>query len=84
MRLKLWKMTLYIVLAVSLAMVAAGVVTYRTMQDKPLVCIAASVYDDGTIIERPCPAEVGAVDGLRMTLPTPGRFYRPLAIPDPE
>lgn len=59
MKRKLWMAFCFIVLAFSLAMVAAGLITYRAMQaDRPLICIAASVYDDGTVIERPCPPEV--------------------------
>lgn len=52
--------------------------------DTPIICKAASVYTDGTVIERPCPVDVASEDGLRMTLPEPGHFYRPLVMPDPE
>lgn len=78
MKRKLWKALLWIVLFVSFGMMAIGLVNQRNLQaDKPLICVAASVYEDGTVIERPCPAEIGAADGLRMTLPTPGKLYRP-------
>lgn len=52
------------------------------IEPPPPTCIAASVYDDGTVIERQCPADAAPVDGLRMTLPEPGRFYRPGGMPD--
>lgn len=52
--------------------------------DQPVICKAASIYTDGTVIERPCPVDVASEDGLRMTLPEPGHFYRPLVMPDPE
>ena len=81
MKRKLWIAFLVIVLAVSLAMIvysAAAAKGFDGPIGKPLICKAASVYSDGTVIERPCqPNMTDGASGLRMTLPTPGKFYRP-------
>lgn len=87
MKRKLWIAFLVVVLAVSLAVIVYSVSSAKSftgpIETKPLICKAASVYTDGTIIERPCPASADGAEGLRMILPEPGQFYRPGGVPQP-
>ena len=70
---------LFSILVVFVALAVLAPVVLAKGFGKPLTCIAASTYADGTIIYHPCPSavQVDGVDGLRMVLPQPGKFYRP-------
>lgn len=88
---KLWRAVCIVVLAVSLAMVVYYSVSAKAftgpITTQPLICKAASVYTDGTVIERPCSVETPIVDpfpgdcdvvyGCKMIMPEPGKHYRP-------